>query len=369
MKDVRVHERFMRMALGLAARGAGQSSPNPMVGAVLVRNGEVVSRGWHRAAGRDHAEVEALKAVGFRAPGCDLYVNLEPCCHQGRTPPCTGAVAHSGIRRVFVGMIDPNPKVSGKGIGQLRDQGIEVHTGLLETRARRLNAPFIKWVGTGRPLVTLKMASTLDGKTAQRDGSARWITSAQSRRQVHRMRSHCDCVMVGAGTARLDDPLLLPTLVRSGGVPVRAVVDETPSLAPDSQLVRTVADSPVLVFTTKSGDSSRIATLKEKGVEVVGLGGRDGLVPLSGVIDELGNRGIQSLLVEGGAELAAALIKEGLVDRFLLFMAPRLLGDPSARPLCDDMGIRTLDHALQFTVIHTRRLGPDIMVEMEPGSR
>lgn len=367
--DVKVHDRFMRMALGLAARGAGRVAPNPMVGAVLVRDGEVVSRGWHRAAGRDHAEVEALKAMDFRAEGCDLYVNLEPCCHQGRTPPCTGTVADSGVRRVFVSMIDPNPKVSGKGIGELRGRGIEVNVGLLETQARHLNAPFIKWVGTGRPLVTLKMAATLDGKTAQRDGSARWITSAQSRRQVHRMRSHCDCVMVGAGTARLDDPLLLPTLTRGGGVPMRAVVDETPGLATGSQLVRTVSDSPVLVFTTKSGDAARVADLEHKGVEVVDLDDQSGLVSLSGVIDELGNRGVQSVLVEGGAELAASLVAAGLVDRFVLFMAPRLLTDPSARPLFEDLGIRTLGEALPFNVIRTRRLGPDIMVEMEPVPR
>lgn len=367
MRDAAPHEHFMRMALGLAARGAGRVAPNPMVGAVLVRDGQVLAKGWHRAAGMDHAEVEALAAVDFKADGCDLYVNLEPCCHHGRTPPCTDSVAESEVRRVFVAMIDPNPVVSGNGVKELRKRGVEVVTGLLEEQAQRLNASFSKWVRTARPLVTLKMAATLDGKTAQRDSSARWITSREARRYVHRLRSHSDCVLVGAGTALHDDPLLLPTLAGKARRPLRVVIDETAGVGFDSQLARTARDSDVVLYAAEGAEPERIAGLEERGVHVVGIRDAGGLLHLPSILDDLGRREVQSVLVEGGARLASSLIAEGLVDRFILFFAPKLLADPLARPLVDDLGVRDLDGARRFHVIRTRRFGPDVMIEMEPG--
>jgi len=365
MNDESVHRRFMRMALRLAERGAGLVSPNPMVGAVIVRDGRVVARGFHRAAGSDHAEIDALRQVDFKAEGCDIYVNLEPCCHSGRTPPCTDAIVDSGVGRVFIGMIDPNPLVSSRGVKLLEDRGIEVLTGVMEEKARRLNAAFSKWVRTGLPLVTLKMAATLDGKTAQRDGSARWISSTASRRTVHRMRSRSDCVIVGAGTARTDDPLLLPTLVRGGSRPARVVIDEEAGLARECRLVDTAWEAPVILYAVGDADQGRVAGLAKMGVEVETLDAAEGLVPLGDVLADLGRRGMLSVLVEGGPTLASSLVREGLVDRFVVFYAPGLLADPEARPMCGDMGIRELDGTMKFEVVSAKTVGPDVMVEMD----
>ncbi len=355
---------FMRLALRLARRGEGHVSPNPMVGAVLVRDGRLVATGHHRAVGRDHAEVEALRRVGFRAEGCDLYVNLEPCCHHGRTPPCTEAILKSGVRRVFVATVDPNPRVSGRGIETLRGRGVEVEVGLLEAEARRLNEPFFRWITTGMPFVTLKMAATLDGRIAQRDGRSRWITAEPARRVVHRLRAVSDAVVVGAGTAIADDPLLLPTLVRRPPrTPVRVVVDEEARLEPGSRLARTARDAPVVVACTQAAPEGRRAALRGPGIEVLVLPHDGGLVALPALMAELGRRSLQNVLVEGGAALAASLLRANLVDRLLLFCAPLVLGDPEAVPLVRDLGRRTLSEAARFTLRSARRVGPDLMVE------
>ncbi len=355
---------FMRLALRLARRGEGHVSPNPMVGAVLVRDGRIVATGHHRAVGRDHAEVEALRHVGFRAEGCDLYVSLEPCCHQGRTPPCTDAVLRSGVRRVFVATVDPNPLVSGRGIETLRSRGVEVEVGLLEAEARRLNKPFFRWITTGMPFVTLKMAATLDGRIAQRDGRSRWITAEPARRLVHRLRGVSDAVVVGAGTALADDPLLMPTLVRRPArIPVRVVVDEAARLAPEARLIRSARDAQVLVACTTVAPESRRALLRGHGVEVLVLQDDQGLVALPALLRELGRRSLQNVLVEGGASLAGSLVRAGLVDRLLVFYAPLVLGDPEAVPLVRVPGTFTLSDASRFVLRSARRVGPDLMVE------
>lgn len=362
-------EDFMRLALRLARRGEGHVSPNPMVGAVLVREGRVVATGHHRAVGRDHAEIEALRQVGFRAEGCDLYVSLEPCCHHGRTPPCTEALVPSGVRRVFVATQDPNPLVSGRGIETLRQHGVTVEVGLLEAEARRLNEPFFRWITSGMPYVTLKMAATLDGRIAQRDGHSRWITSEPARRLVHRLRSVSDAVVVGTGTARADDPLLLPALVRRPPrIPVRVVVDEEARLDPASRLVQSAGVAPVVVACTEAAPKERRATLQGLGVEVLVLPEDDGLVALPALLSELGRRSCQNVLVEGGAMLAASLLRAKLVDRLLLFYGPQVLGDPEAVPLVRDMGLRTLSDAVRVTVRSQRLIGPDVMLEclLEP---
>lgn len=362
-------DEVMRLALRLARRGEGHVSPNPMVGAVLVRGGRIVATGHHRAVGRDHAEVEALRRVGFRAQGCDLYVSLEPCCHHGRTPPCTDAIVRSGVRRVVVATVDPNPLVSGRGIETLRHHGVEVEVGLLQTEARRLNEPFFRWITTGMPTVTLKMATTLDGRIAQRDGHSRWITSEPARRLVHRLRSVSDAVVVGAGTARADDPLLLPTLVkRPPRIPIRVMVDEEAGLDVRLQLARTAGDGPVIVACTEAAPPERLAALRGLGVEVLVLPGDGGLVSLPALMADLGRRSCQNVLVEGGATLATSLLRDGLVNRLLVFYAPRLLGDPEAMPLIRDLGVRTLSDAVRFTIRSARRVGPDVMLECLPES-
>lgn len=362
-------EDFMRLALRLARRGEGHVSPNPMVGAVLVRDGRLVATGHHRAVGRDHAEVEALRRVGFRARGCDLYVSLEPCCHHGRTPPCTEALLKSEVRRVFVATVDPNPRVSGRGIEVLRGHGVEVEVGVLEAEARRLNEPFFRWITTGMPFVTLKMATTLDGRIAQRDGRSRWITAEPARRLVHRLRAVSDAVVVGARTALADDPLLMPALVhRPPRIPVRVVVDEEARLEPESRLVRTARDAPVVVACTQASPEARRGALREHGVEVLVLPDDGRLVALPALLRELGRRSLQNVLVEGGASLAGSLVRAGLVDRLLVFYAPIALGDPEAVPLFRDVGLRALSSAARFTLRSARRVGPDLMVEWVPDS-
>jgi len=357
-------EQFMRLALRLARRGEGFVSPNPMVGAVLVRDGHVVATGYHRAVGRDHAEVEALRRVDFHAEGCDLYVNLEPCCHHGRTPPCTDAILRSRVRRVFVAVRDSNPLVSGRGIETLRSHGIEVHVGLLEREARRLNEAFFHFITTGTPFVTLKLAATLDARIAERSGRARWITGEASRRLVHRVRARSDAVIVGAGTALADDPLLWPVSVGARARrPLRVVVDEQAGLAPESQLARTARESPVLVACTEAAPAENRARLQALGVEVVVLPDEEGLVSLTALLRHLGARSCENGLVEGGSRLAAGFLKKRLVQRLLLFYAPMLLADPEAFPLCGDLGLRTLDEAMRTTVRAVRRIGPDLMVE------
>lgn len=358
--------RFMRRALRLAARGAGCVSPNPLVGAVLVKDGEIVAEGWHHAVGGDHAEVDALRKAGDEARGADLYVNLEPCCHFGRTPPCTRAVIAAGVRRVVVAHIDPNPLVAGQGVAALRAAGVEVEVGVLEDEARRLNAAFLTWISTGRPYVTLKMAMTLDGHTADRDGYSRWVSSEASRREVHCMRARADAVLIGAGTARRDDPLLLPVLVRPRRKGLRVVVDEAASLSPASRLASSTDRSPVLVVSTDAADEAGVAALRACGVEVTRLPAVDGGVDPEALMAELGRRHVGCVLVEGGPTLAASLLRRGLVDRIVLFVAPRVLGDPAALPLVGDLGLRGLPEALAFTVTGVCRIGPDVRIELAP---
>jgi diaminohydroxyphosphoribosylaminopyrimidine deaminase/5-amino-6-(5-phosphoribosylamino)uracil reductase len=359
--------RLMRKALRLAARGEGRTSPNPMVGAVLVRDGVEVASGWHRAPGSDHAEADALRRAGD-ATGCDLYVNLEPCCHQDeskRTPPCVPLIVSAGVRRVVVGMIDPNPKVAGRGVGMLREAGVEVVTGTLGDECRRLNAAFAKWVVTGRPLVTIKMGVTLDGRVADRSGASRWVTSEASRARVQRLRSVSDAVVVGAGTAAADDPLLLPRGVRGGRKPLRVVLDAAASLPPASQLGRTARRHPVLLAAGDAADPGRVAALEDAGVTVVRVAVEGDDVDLAAVLDELGRRGVTSVLVEGGPRVVSSLLRARLADRLLLFYAPRVLADPGAPSFTADLGIRRLDDALGFAVAGVDRVGPDVLVSLE----
>lgn len=360
--------RHMAHALRLARRGAGLVSPNPMVGAVIVKNGRVVAEGWHRACGADHAEVDALKRAGPDAAGADVYVNLEPCCHHGRTPPCAEALIAAGVRRVVVAMIDPNPLVSGRGVRMLEDAGIDVAVGVGERAARALNAPFAKWIVEGRPLVTLKMAATMDGRTADRDGVARWISSPVSRRAVHRMRAEADAVLVGEGTLRLDDPMLLPVGVRAGKAPLRVVASGAGRPPADARLFASVARGPVVVAVPAGERTPEAAVLAGRGVELLPVAPAAGGLDTAALVDALGRRGVTSVLCEGGAGLAASLLRAGRIDRIVLFLAPRLLGDPEAHPLVGDLGRLRLEDAMGFRVVRVGRSGPDVRVDLEPES-
>lgn len=354
--------RYMTLALELAGRGRGTTSPNPMVGSLVVRGDEIVGRGWHVRAGGDHAEVIALREAGELARGATLYVTMEPCCHYGKTPPCTEAVIRSGIRRVVAAMTDPNPLVSGGGFARLAEHGIEVEPGVLEAQARKLNEAYLTWISTGRPFVTLKLAATLDGKIAARDGSSKWITGPEARRRVHQLRAWSDAVMVGSGTVLADNPRLT---VRDaeGRDPLRVILDSRLRITPDALVY---ADSRAVVAASATADPSRAAELERRGIEVLRPGG-EGRYPLDELLSELGKRRIASLFCEGGGALAGALLREGLADRILLFLAPKILG--SGRDVFGDIGASTIGDALPLKEIEIERLGSDLLVSGYPEYR
>ncbi len=357
MKKVR--NRYMLEALRLARRGLGLTSPNPPVGCVIVKSGKVIGRGYHRAAGLPHAEVEALGSCRTDPKGSDMYVTLEPCNHHGRTPPCTDAIIGAGIKRVFVGMKDPNPLVSGRGIKRLRASGIEVVTGMLEERCRALLEPYTTFVTRKRPFVTLKLATSLDGRIATPAGESKWITGEDSRRLVHRMRSQADCVMVGVGTVLEDDPELTVRMVK-GRTPVRAVVDSTLKIPLKARLFK---EGPgPLIFTTRRSSLSKREKVREKGGEVLLVPSSKDGVDLERVMDELYRRGIVWVLMEGGGRLAASALRAGIVDRVFFFVSPILLGGDS-RPSVGDLCVRRLADAPAVEDIRIRRLVKDILIE------
>lgn len=354
----------MARALRLARRGEGLASPNPLVGAVLVQRGRVVAQGFHTYAGVKHAEVIALERAGRRARGATLYINLEPCCHTGRTGPCTGALIAAGVRRVVAAMRDPNPLVAGRGFARLRRAGIRVQVGLCEAEAQQLNASFAKWIRTGLPFVTLKSAMTLDGKIAgpprlRRRGSVTWITSEKSRAEVQRMRHAHDALVTGVGTILADDPRLTDRSRRPRRRPLlRVVLDARLRLPLRSQIVRS-ARRDVLVFTAASADSPRARRLRQAGVEIVRVPARRGRLDLHAVLRELGRRQITSAMIEPGAQLAHAAARAGVVDKVVLFIAPRIMGpgvaiDPARLLLARD------GKSIPVTV---RRCGPDLIME------
>jgi diaminohydroxyphosphoribosylaminopyrimidine deaminase/5-amino-6-(5-phosphoribosylamino)uracil reductase len=323
-------ELWMGRALELAARGAGETSPNPLVGCVLVKRGRVVGEGYHSRLGGPHAEVVALDSAGTAARGATLYVNLEPCAHQGRTPPCAPGIVAAGVARVVAAIRDPNPAVAGRGIRLLRRSGVEVVSGTLSRDARRLNQRFLAAAAAARPFVMLKVASTLDGRVATRSGDSRWITSGGQRRLARRLRRLHDAVAVGIGTVLADDPLLLPS-PRTRRPFVRLVFDSRLRLPPESRLARSARQQPVWAVCTAAPDARRRA-LEARGVRVLELPGRRGRVALAPALEALRREGILSLMVEGGGELLGGFLADRLLDQLVLFRGPLLLGGRGSRP-------------------------------------
>lgn len=357
-------ERFMRLALALGERAEGTAWPNPAVGCVLVRDGRIVGRGWTRPGGRPHAETEALAAAGSGARGATAYVTLEPCAHQGRTPPCSAALIEAGVARVVVAMLDPDPRVDGRGIAALRAAGLAVEVGCLEDRARRAHAGFLLRLRAARPLVTLKAAISLDGRIAAAGGASRWITGERARAYAHLLRATHDAVAVGSGTALADDPLLdcrLPGL--AGRTPVRIVFDRRLRLPPTSRLARSTGAGPVWVVTADAGDRPEASSLSAAGVQVLDVPADQGW--LARALAVLAERGITRLLVEGGAELAAALLRAGLVDRLVLLQAPLLLGG-DAVPVVAGLGLEGPGAAARWRTVEEGRLGDDRLLVLEP---
>jgi diaminohydroxyphosphoribosylaminopyrimidine deaminase/5-amino-6-(5-phosphoribosylamino)uracil reductase len=358
------HEAYMRRALDLAERGRGLASPNPVVGAVVVSHGEVLGEGWHDGPGTPHAEVAALQAAGERARGATLYVSLEPCDHQGRTPPCTRAILGAGVRTVVAAMVDPNPMVNGRGFARLRAEGVEVVTPVLPDVAVRKNEAFAKHVRTGTPLVVFKMGATLDGKVAARDGSSRWITGEQARTRVHRMRGEADAIVIGAGTAVVDDPsLIVRDPAYRGTPPWRVLVDARGAVPATGKLFS--ADAPTVVATTEAASHRRREEWSAAGAEVVVFDAEGGRVPLRSLLAHLGKRDVQTVLLEGGPTLGWSAVAEGLVDRLVLFLAPKLLGGERAPGVLGGEGLAPVDQAVALRITDVVRVGEDLMVEAD----
>ncbi len=358
-------EQFMQRALDLARRGEGRTRPNPPVGALVVKGNEVVGEGFHPRAGEPHAEIFALRQAGEGARGADLFVTLEPCSHRGRTGPCTEAILAAGIRRVYVGTTDPNPLVNGAGIRQLRAAGLEVETGLLGAESARLIAPFAKHVTSGLPFLILKAALTLDGFTATSAGDSQWISCEESRLEVHRLRDRVDGILVGSGTVLADDPRLTTRLPEGGRDPARIVVDSRLRIPEDAALLHLESPAPTLLATTGQADPDRLRRLRDLGHEVLVLPALDGRVDLGALLAELGRRGLQSLLVEGGGTLNGELWRRSLIDRVMLFLAPLVLGGGDGRGLFSGPGPLRLSDAVRLEGLRVRRCGEDFLLEGE----
>jgi diaminohydroxyphosphoribosylaminopyrimidine deaminase/5-amino-6-(5-phosphoribosylamino)uracil reductase len=350
---------FMREAIRLARKGLGRTSPNPPVGAVVVSRGRVVGRGFHRRAGALHGEAEALRAAGARARGATLYVTLEPCNHHGRTPPCTDAVLAAGVKRVVVGARDPNPHVKGGGITRLRARGVRVDVGVEEERCQDVIRAFTTYARTGLPFVTLKLAASLDGRIATVTGASRWITSEPARRLVHQLRNEYDAVMVGAGTVRADDPALTCRL-RGGRDPLRIIVAGRLRLPLDAHILNGRAAAGTIVATATRRPSVERA-LRTRGVTVLVQPAKSGVVSLRTLLAALGRRGIASVLIEGGATLAAAALRARVVDELLCFYAPKLIGG-DGKPMLSSLGIRNLRTAVNLANVRVQRIGSDLLV-------
>jgi diaminohydroxyphosphoribosylaminopyrimidine deaminase / 5-amino-6-(5-phosphoribosylamino)uracil reductase len=352
---------WMGRALELARRGVALTHPNPMVGSVVVRNEQVIGEGFHTWEGVNHAEVHALEKAGARARGATLYVTLEPCCHTGRTAPCTKAILASGVSRVVAAMRDPNPRVAGRGLRELKRAGVEVVCGVRETEGKILNEDFACWIRLHRPMVTLKSAATVDGQIAARDGSATWITSEQSRAEVQELRHAADALLTGIGTVLADNPNLTDRSGKPRRRPLlRVVLDSRLRLPLKSKLVKDSAGD-LLVFTSQSPDSPRARALRKAGVEVIRAAGKEQHVDLRAVIAELARREILGVLLEAGAELNGAALQAGIVDKFVLFLAPEILGGGHV-PIARGPWKRIAD-APAFQFSRLRFSGPDAVLE------
>ncbi len=359
-----LEQQLMRRALRLATKGRGRVSPNPLVGAVIFNDGEIVGEGFHEIYGGPHAEVNALRQAGDRARGGTVVVTLEPCCHQGKTPPCTNALIAHKVRRVVVGTLDPNPEVNGKGVGELRRAGIDVRVGVLEEACRELNRGYFKWIRTGLPWVTAKLAVTLDGKIATQSGDSKWITSERARRWAHRLRAEHDAVLIGSGTLRHDDPQLTVRHVR-GPNPWRIVADPALEHALRSRLATLGAqDGKTIVAAGKNVPDDRLVDALHSGLRVWSLE-----TDLEGKLDPLdllmraAADGLTSVLLEGGAEFVSSFVKRGLVDRFVLFVAPRFFGEGIG--MLRDLGVQRVADAHLWKLRRIRRVGTDLMLELE----
>ena len=354
------HE-FMARALRLAELGLYSSTPNPRVGCVIVKDGVVVGEGWHRRAGEAHAEIHALQAAGDQARGATAYVTLEPCSHHGRTPPCADALIAAGVSRVVAAMQDPNPQVSGRGLALLRNAGIVTDCGVLGSEAQELNIGFVSRMTRGRPWLRLKLATSLDGKTALENGASQWITGPEARQDGHRFRARACAILSGIGTVRDDDPLLNVRGVETERQPLKVVLDSRLELPLNAKLL----EGGGVLVACAIDDAARSAALRQRGAEVLCLPNPEGKVDLPELMMELGRRGINEVHVEGGSRLNGALLVAGLVDEFLIYLAPCLIGH-AARGIFDMLALESLADKAQLSISDLRMLGPDVRILARP---
>ena len=358
-------EEDMRRALELARKGEGHTSPNPMVGCVVVKDGRIISEGYHEKYGEFHAERNALTRCTEDTAGADLYVTLEPCCHQGKTPPCTDIIIEKKIARVFVGSMDSNPLVAGKGVQILRDHGIYVETGILDAECRKLNEVFYHYIATKTPFVVMKYAMTLDGKIACATGDSKWVTGEIARTQVHRMRGRYRGIMVGIGTVLADDPML-NCRVEGGVDPVRIICDSNLHIPTESQIVKTASDIETIVACSQEALESerkqeKIRRLKEAGIQIIGTEGAHG-VNLVELMKKLGGQNIDSILLEGGGTLNASALEDGIVNKVYAYIAGKLIGGMDARSPVEGMGIDRMADAITLQNVEIEKLGDDFCI-------
>jgi diaminohydroxyphosphoribosylaminopyrimidine deaminase/5-amino-6-(5-phosphoribosylamino)uracil reductase len=351
-------------AIELASSARGHTSPNPIVGAVVVKDGRVIGEGITQPPGESHAEVMALEAAAGHTAGATMYVSLEPCCHHGRTPPCTDAIVAAGITRVVIASDDPTPKAAGRGPGILRDEGVRVDIvdGNIAAQARMLNQPFRKHARTGRPLVVFKSAMTLDGKVATRTGDSQWISGELSRARAHRWRAESDAVAVGIGTALMDDPRLTARIEGVARQPKRVVFDSEARLPLDSQLVRGAAEVPVIVVCSRAASRTSVQGLESAGVDVIIATGENEAARIEDALDQLGAREIQSLLLEGGPHLAGAFLEAGEIDEARMFVTPLLLGGATAKTAVEGIGVGEIAAGERAVAIETERIEDEVLV-------
>lgn len=352
----------MNRAIRLAARGMGFVNPNPLVGAVVVRDDRVIGEGWHERFGGLHAERNAFLNCCESPEGATLYVTLEPCCHHGKTPPCTDAIIENRIKRVVVGLTDPNPLVAGKGIEKLRAAGIEVITGVEEEAIREQNRVFLKYITSGKPWVVMKTAMTLDGKIAAYTGDSQWVTGEQARRRVQEMRRDNMAIMVGAGTVKADNPMLNCRLEGEIRQPVRVIVDSGAGIPVDSRLVESAGIYPVIVAHTQKAVVLQLEALAAKGVETMLCGEAEGRVSIAGLLEKLGKKGIDSILLEGGGELNDSFIRGGFVDEVYAFIAPKIIGGKTAKTPVEGCGFARMREALCLTDTRMEQVGEDFLI-------
>ena len=357
-------QHFMQMALDLAIKGEGFTSPNPMVGAIVVKNGKLVGGGFHEVIGGAHAEVNAIDAAGKLAPGATLYVTLEPCNHAGRTPPCTQKILNAGIARVVVAMPDPNENVAGGGLKYLEQHGLEVTSGVCEEQARKQNEAFITYVTTGRPFVIAKCAATLDGRIATRTGDSKWVTGEAARRFVHRLRHAVDAIMVGINTVRKDNPSLTTRLDgREGKDPARIILDTHLSIAPDARVLQQDSAADTILVAGKGVGRSKKTVFEKAGVRVIEAPLKHSQIDIAAVMEQLGAMEISSLLIEGGSQVLASAFSAGIIDKVQFFYAPRILGGDDGIPICSGPGAELMSQSVAIKDIAVHRFGDDVLIE------